>query len=268
MYTRRSIPHYRMQAAFNLIGLLVVISVNIMAGTGRLNGITTGEVSDQYPTLFAPAGITFSIWGLIYLALVGFTGYQLWLAFSRGHEAELDAFQQRMKGWFLLNCLGNASWLFAWHYGAITLSLFFMLVVLYSLAAIHRNFRIADPAASFREKLFIHFPFGIYFGWITIATLANFAAWTVAAGLQWAPPVPWTLGMMGLGVLAGLLMIFRYNNLYFGLVQLWAFYGIVLKREATGGRESAPIVAAATVIIALLAMALILQVLRKRRRAG
>ncbi|RPE08223.1 tryptophan-rich sensory protein [Chitinophaga lutea] len=268
MAPRRTIPHYRQQSSFNLIALIVAIGVNVMANIGTLNGATTGEISAQYPNLFTPAGITFSIWSVIYLALLGFAGYQLWLAFSKGHEAELDAFQVRMKGWFLLNCLGNACWLFAWHYRAITLSLFFMLIILYSLAAIHRNFQIAHPGAGRKEKLFIHLPFGLYFGWISIATLANLTAWTVALGFNGIPPVAWTLAMMMIGLLVALFMILRYNNIYFGLVNVWAFYGIVLKREAEGGRESAPIIAAATVVIALLALALILQILRKRGQPG
>ncbi|EFK97202.1 conserved hypothetical protein, partial [sediment metagenome] len=34
-----------------------------------LNNRSTGDISDAYPNLFAPAGPAFSIWGLIYLLL-------------------------------------------------------------------------------------------------------------------------------------------------------------------------------------------------------
>lgn len=264
METRRSIPHYRQQASFNLIGLLVVIGVNVMANTATLNGRTTGEIADLYPNLFVPAGITFSIWSVIYAGLCAFAGYQIWLAFTKGHEQELEAFQARMKGWFLLNCLGNACWLFAWHYDNIWLSVCFMLLVLYSLIMIHHRFRIAHPGAGLREKLFIHFPFGVYFGWISIATLANITVWLVSMGVPGIATVIWAVSMMCVGTLAALYMIFRYNNVAYGLVSVWAFYGIVLKREAVGGRESAPIVAAGTIVIAALALAIILQILRKR----
>jgi len=36
-------------------------------------------VSDSYPNLFAPAGLTFAIWGVIYLALAGYVLYQFGL---------------------------------------------------------------------------------------------------------------------------------------------------------------------------------------------
>lgn len=41
----------------------VMIAVNALANTIPINGRNTGEVSDSYGNLFAPAGVTFSIWG-------------------------------------------------------------------------------------------------------------------------------------------------------------------------------------------------------------
>ncbi len=67
-----SLPHYRQQTSFNLIALLVVIGVNVMANTATLNGLTTGDISNRYPNLFTPANVTFSIWSVIYLGLLGF----------------------------------------------------------------------------------------------------------------------------------------------------------------------------------------------------
>lgn len=60
----------------NLISLIVVLIVNFMANYLPINGYNTGELSDMYPNLFVPAGITFSIWGLIYLVLAIFVIYQ------------------------------------------------------------------------------------------------------------------------------------------------------------------------------------------------
>lgn len=261
-----NISRHRQRVIFNVLALLIVIAVNALAGAGRLNYKSTGELSEKYPNLFVPAGITFSVWGLIYLALLGFTAYQLWLAFSKGHHLELEAFISRMRGWFLLNCLGNASWLFAWHYEMLPLSLLFMLVILFSLIMIHRNFRIAHSGASTREKLFIHFPFGIYLGWISIATIANITALLVS--VQWQgfgiSELTWTVAMMCVGTLLALWMILRFNNIYYGLVCIWAFYGIVLKREAAAGADSAIVVSTGTIIIAVLALTVLLQLLRRK----
>src|SRR4030066_1921917 len=73
-------------ALLNLIGLLAVIAVNAMATLLPLNNITTGELSDKYPNLFVPAGITFSIWGVIYILLILFIIYQFVVAFRKNSD--------------------------------------------------------------------------------------------------------------------------------------------------------------------------------------
>lgn len=55
---------------------LAMITVNALANILPIGGMGTGEVSDSYPNLFAPAGITFSIWGVIYFLLALHTIYQ------------------------------------------------------------------------------------------------------------------------------------------------------------------------------------------------
>ena len=54
-----------------VVTYLIMIAVNAMANILPINGIDTGAVSDSYPNLFAPAGLTFSIWGVIYLVVGG-----------------------------------------------------------------------------------------------------------------------------------------------------------------------------------------------------
>ena len=61
----------------NLVTLAVTLVMNALANALPLNGRTTGEISDAFPNLFAPAGYVFSIWGLIYLGLLAFAVYQL-----------------------------------------------------------------------------------------------------------------------------------------------------------------------------------------------
>ena len=69
---------------FVVITFVIMVTVNALSALLPLNGITPGEVSDSYPNLFAPAGITFSIWSLIYLLLAAHTLYQIGL--FRGNE--------------------------------------------------------------------------------------------------------------------------------------------------------------------------------------
>jgi len=79
----KEVPGMTRLAQYKATGILVLaaygfmIGMNILANALPINGLTTGEVSDNFENLFAPTGLTFSIWGLIYLFLGGYTLYQL-----------------------------------------------------------------------------------------------------------------------------------------------------------------------------------------------
>ena len=60
-----------------LVFYVLMIGVNALANILPINNLTTGEVSDSFPNLFAPTGLTFSIWGVIYLLLGIYSFYQL-----------------------------------------------------------------------------------------------------------------------------------------------------------------------------------------------
>jgi hypothetical protein len=57
---------------YNIVLFAIMVVMNYLANALPLNDKTTGELSDSYPNLFVPAGITFSIWGIIYLLILGY----------------------------------------------------------------------------------------------------------------------------------------------------------------------------------------------------
>ena len=59
--------------ALVLATYLAMITMNALANIVPIGGRTTGEVSENYTNLFAPTGLTFSIWGVIYLLSWGRT---------------------------------------------------------------------------------------------------------------------------------------------------------------------------------------------------
>ena len=89
------------------IAFFIMIGVNILANVLPLNGYTTGDVAHLYDVLIVPAGYTFSIWSLIYIGLF------IWLiCFSlKKHEISQSAFVT-----FIISCIFNIAWIFAWHY--------------------------------------------------------------------------------------------------------------------------------------------------------
>lgn len=83
-------------AVLNTLFFLLHLVASQLTQLEFFNSQTIGDVLEKYPALFTPAGITFSIWGVIYLALSAFCIYHLIKAYKEpaDHEANVD--QQRL----------------------------------------------------------------------------------------------------------------------------------------------------------------------------
>ncbi|MCE2734669.1 MAG: hypothetical protein ACOVOF_13940 [Chryseotalea sp.] len=205
-----------------LFGL--TIFVNALANGLPINGLSTGAVSELYPSLFTPAGLTFSIWGIIYLFLAGFIIV---------HWVKADSFVVlEICRLFWLTCILNVSWIVAWHYLFTAISVTLMLLLLLSLIQIF--IRIKKVAMlSVTELIFVKLPFTIYFAWICVATIANISAYLVSVGWDGGllSPVWWTFVVMGVAtVLAGWITR-KFNEPVFALVVIWALFGIFWKQK-------------------------------------
>ncbi|PSL42493.1 hypothetical protein CLV51_11221 [Chitinophaga niastensis] len=264
---RHETLHYKNRSVFNALAYIIMIVANALSFLLPINGKKTNEISEEYPHLFAPARITFSIWTIIYLALLAFIIYQLWLAFSNKAPGILANFMLRMKDWFLISSVANACWLFAWHYDLIPLSVAIMFILLLSLLAIHINFGIATTPATLPEKIFINFPFSLYLGWISITTIANIATLLVYAGWKASihTQIIYTILMVGISTLLSVGMILLRNNITFALVSVWAFYGILIKRKAADVLEENAIIHSCIIAIGVIAVTISWQLYRKQK---
>ena len=234
-----------------LLAYTGMIAANYLANAWPINGLTTGAVSAAYPNLFAPAGATFSIWGLIYLLLGIFVLAHLGKASRLGPEEVL-----RQISWlFVLTCLLNAAWIFAWHYRLILLSVGLMLALLLSLIRINTALRRpaaggAPPPTSWLVRL----PFSIYFGWITVATIANITVLLVSVGWNRCglSEVVWTVVIILVGAAIGMATMWRNRDIAYGLTIVWAYGGIILKHSGEAGFAGAypAVILAAAVAIA------------------
>lgn len=257
----------------NLLGSIIVvitylamIAVNTLANILPINGRSTGDVSDAYSNLFAPAGITFSIWSLIYFLLLGYSLYQL---INRKSVFENKAYK-RVAFWFIISSIANILWIFAWHYEVIWLTLILMLVLLTSLIII--NLSLRNVQASKSETLFIKIPFAVYFGWITIATIANITTFLVL--IEWnrfgMSEVFWTVVIVIVGAIIGFLAEIYYKSFSYGAVIIWAYLGIIIKHTSSqffDGKYPAVIVAVVISII-LVIIGQIIMLKNKSKRGG
>jgi hypothetical protein len=247
----------------NLLGFGLVILLNTLANALPLNGYTTGALSDRYPNLFVPAGFTFSIWGVIYLLLLLFVVYQLRDWWQRPRPGM--AFVQQIGPWFFVSCLANASWILAWHFLQVPLSLVIMLLILGSLLLIYLRLGIGESAvANNNERWLVRLPFSVYLGWITVATIANVTTILVDYGWRGGPlsEVAWTAIMIATATLIGLLVLYRRSDVGYALVLIWAFYGIYTKQSANTVQDVQLILTGLLVGMGLLGVGALLRVKR------
>ncbi|MDW5299995.1 MAG: tryptophan-rich sensory protein [Sedimentibacter sp.] len=213
---------------------VIMIIVNILANALPINGQTTAQVAASYPNLFAPAGITFAIWGLIYLLLAAFTLYLL--GFFQGNlDIVKTDLLNKIGIVFSISSIANATWIFSWHYNRIPLSMLLMVVILACL--IYINCAVVNEKLTMREKFFIRLPFSVYFGWITVATIAN--ATTLLVSLGWngfglSEPF-WAVVIIIVGMLIGSATIIKNRDIAYDLVMVWAYIGILIKHKSESG---------------------------------
>ena len=208
--------------------ILGVIALNALANILPINGYNTGQISAFYPNAFVPAGFTFSIWGVIYLLLfsysIGYTYYTL----KQEQYPKAFAFIERINIYFLLTCVFNMSWILAWHYLQIEISLVIMLLFLITLIQLFLKSNTMAGALTSTQKFILQTPFIVYLGWISVATIANSTALLVA--YQWngfgMPPVYWSAAMILIAILLAVLMLQKFKVIPFALVVAWALWGI------------------------------------------
>ena len=248
----------------NILGFLGVVITNGLANILPINGKNTGQLSDQYPNLFVPAGLTFSIWGVIYILLAILVIYQLVSVIRE--DKQKSNFVDKIGLLFFISCIANIGWIFAWHYEVLPLSLVLMLLLLGCLLSIYLRLRIGKSGSTRTEKYLIHLPFSIYLGWITIATIANVTAllvninWnTFGLGEQF-----WTIGVIIVGIAIALTMLFQRRDIFYCLVVDWALLGILIKRLAVENTPDQGVVIIAIVGPVLITTGIITQVIRRR----
>ncbi|MPR36493.1 hypothetical protein [Salmonirosea aquatica] len=214
----------------NIIGFFIMLTLNFLANYLPLNGKTTGELSDQYPNLFVPSGATFSIWGVIYILLLIFTIYQASTLFS-AKASRVNTMVQKIGVWYFASSLLNASWIVAWHYELVPVSVAIMLVLLFSLLVVNFGIYNGSDFLNPGERFVTKAPFGVYLGWICVATIANVTTWLT--GIGWNGGLEddtWAVLMIAIGGIIAFIAASRLHNGYLALAVVWAFGGIISKR--------------------------------------
>lgn len=207
---------------------LLMVTMNALANILPINGLNTGQISDSFENLFAPAGITFSIWGVIYLMLLLYVIYQFGFFQDKSDPYKEELFRT-IGIYFAISSVLNTFWILAWHYLFIEVSLVLIIGVLICLIFINQHTKSAN--IGLKDKFFIRLPFSIYFGWLTVATIANVT--TLLVKLGWngfgVGEDIWTIIILVVGLIIAVLTILKNRDFFYGAVIIWAYIGIYIK---------------------------------------
>lgn len=256
----------KLLAVLNAIALTFHITLSYLTQQKKFSSLDVGGVSAKYDTVFAPAGITFAIWGVIYIALTAFCIYHLIKSFSTDVKSQANVDLQSIGFLFVINNLATGFWLLSWVNEELLVSMILILIQLVTLILISVRAHISNPDRSLATKVFSHFPLSIYFGWICIATIANVSAWLVS--VEWdgfgIAQSYWTVIMIGAAALISLAIILVKRNFFFGLVVLWALYGIVVKRQSVNPVQYENVINAAWAAFLIVLIAVLIRLFMKK----
>ncbi len=248
----------------NLIGYVVLVVINALATTISLGGKTTGQLSDQYPNLFVPSGLTFSIWGVIYILLGIYVVYGFIRSIRQPKQA--NDFINRIGFLFIITCIANTGWILSWQYQVLPLSLVFMVILLLALILIYNQLHVGTMMAATSEKYLVHLPMSIYLGWITVATIANVTALLVA--YKWnrfgISEQVWTVVMIAIALALGLTTLLYRRDIFYAAVVDWAMLGILIKRTSDTILRAQAVTIASIIGICLLTFGIFVQIARRK----
>jgi len=214
-------------ASLHLLLVLALIFWNYYSNTGAINNNTVGSVSDNLENLFTPAGYAFAIWGIIYLGLLGLGIYMVICAFK---GSGTNAFIAKAAPTLILAHLGNALWLWFWLNEEAGISVIVMLFILSMLTLTVLRLNMERWDAPLKFIALVWWPIDIYFAWISVATIANIAAYL--GKLNWTggvSEITWTVSMISIATLLALFMIYTRNMREYGAVFIWALCAIAVR---------------------------------------
>ena len=228
----------RMRSILVILATLATIAFNALAATGYVNGITPAEISDRLPTIITPAGYAFSIWSLIYVGLIAFSVYQA-LPGSLGRFSSVRTL-------FIASCVLNCAWIYFWHHGYVGVCAILVVALAAVLTGLTAKFKVI---ANTVEALIVKGTFGVYAGWVTVASIVNVFVYLKSIGSQAAESILLGVAAVVLATVAAIAVTWKLNNYLYPLAVAWALTAIAIGQS---GKTGIVIACAGGVIMCLL----------------
>jgi hypothetical protein len=213
-----------------LAGMLLMLVLYALNSSGNLGPNPIGTTSTATNPLIVPASYAFAIWAPIYIGLIVFPIYQL-IKNRSDHPAWIE-----LRVWYAANVVANGLWLAAASYDWQWVSVGIIIFMLGSLFRINQLLLTIEASNSKITYWLERFVFSIYFAWITLATVLNFAS--ALSFYEWdglgIPEVTWTVTMIAVAALIAGYTSRRYRDVAYAGVVVWAFIALTIKHWGAG----------------------------------
>lgn len=230
----------RFSAILVVFATIVTVIFNSLAAAGYVNNVTPSDISSRYPTVVTPAGYAFSIWSLIYLGLIAFSVFQIL-------PSQVERLR-RIRTVFIASCLLNCAWVYFWHSGQIAVCFVIILLLLATLILILVRL---DGCATLGETWLVQAPFGIYAGWVTVASMANLAIMLafLEVRISRVAEISLAVTLILTAALAAVIVRVKLQNFFYPLAVAWAVTAIAVKQSGTTAIVAAAAAAVVTCLI-------------------
>lgn len=237
MKTNTNLDKFR--AVLVLFATIVTIVFNSLAAGGYVNGVRPSDISDLYTTVVTPAGYAFSIWSLIYLGVFAFSVYQLL-------PSQIERLR-RVRTLYLASCFLNCAWIYFWHHYQIAICFGIILLLLTTLILILIQL---EGCSTLAETWIVQAPFGIYAGWVTVASMANLSIMLAFLDVRMSATTQNVLAVILILVAAVAAVVVRakLSNFFYPLAVAWALTAIAVKQS---GKTPIVVAAAFAVVVCL-----------------
>ncbi|WP_091229253.1 tryptophan-rich sensory protein [Microbacterium sp. 3J1] len=248
--------------------IVIIASATFMliaaaVGSGAFGGTSVSELQggalSAEGSYLAPAGPAFSIWSLIYLGLIAYT---VWQALPAQRTDE----RQRSVGWWIAaTMILNGLWLVTAQFLSLPLTVIVIALLLAALARVIVILGRTRPR-TWPDRILVDGANGLHFGWVTIATVANTAAWfTQIAPAAWADQAEvWAVAVLAVVLVIGVASALVTKRIAPALATAWGLAWLAVGR-LTGEPESTVTAIAGIIVAVALVAAGVIGAIRRRR---
>lgn len=215
----------RNPAVISILAMIIMLVLYTLTAMGYMGPNPVGQGDTYVDPLIVPAGYAFSIWSIIYIALI------VWPIYRYIKVPEYHIMWLSVHRWYAANVVANGMWLVAASFDWQIISVGIILFMLFTLVKIYYALNILEQLG--RTRYWVdRFGFSVYFAWITLATALNFSS--ALSFYEWngwgISELSWALIILPVAIFITMKVSWKFKDLAYAAVPIWALIALVVKQ--------------------------------------